>query len=92
MLVIVKNLELATDSRTGSLIHIGANEIFHTTVSAFSDLEIYFQDEVLVFFSGYDVATVGRFSATALHHFQDAVFHFPTLFRERIQFGSSPTF
>ena len=71
MLIIIKNLKLATNSRTGSFIHIGVYEIFHSTVSAFSNLEIYFQDKVFVLAGSYDIATVSRFSATTLHHFQD---------------------
>ena len=92
MLVIVQNLKLATDSRTGTLIHFRINKILDSAVCTFSDLEIYSQDKVLISTGSYDVTAIGRFGTATLHNLKDAVFHLPAFGRESRKLRSSPAF
>ena len=92
MFIIIQNLELATDSRTSTLIHFRINEVLDSTICTFSYLEIYGQNKVLICAGSYNITAIGRFSATTLHHLKNAVFHLPAFCRESRQFRSSPAF
>ena len=91
MLVIVKNLEFATDSRAFPFIQPRIHKIFNSAICTFSNLEVYFQNKVLVFTGSHNITTICRFSSTTLHYFQNTIFYLPAFCRESRKFSASPS-
>ena len=87
---VVKYLELATNSTTLALVHVGVNEILDAAVGTFGNLEIDLQDEVVVGLVGHDVAAVAALGTISGFHLEHAVLDAPTLCGEGLQLGSAP--
>ena len=91
MTLVVKDLEFAADGGSRALVHGRIHEILDAAVGPFCNLELDLEDKILVRTCGNDIPTVGGLASVALENLEDAVLDHPSLLRESVQPGSSPS-